>query len=744
MSVGSVSNYSGSPSNLVATELVAVTEGLQSNTQKAAAKVFEEIPKNAKADKLKLKQAKRPLTTALEDTTPKYLKAYYESRPIDELRQRIKDSDSKINLIEAEIKSAALLAPLTSFKKPDPYENSEMLNKLYESLHPKTLEFLKSLSEIADENPKFKPRMQPQLATLAQNHTAAVSTPQNRINRIVGHLSTNVQSTSSSIAVSGTAATASSPAAAANSSVVLPPHFRNLLVRPEVRLKLWEDSELRKGQDAIAQVIKEKNMGTVDSTKGIIIRERFILSIDGGGIRGKIPACVMDQIEKRFKQKTNQNIQLHKLFDLMTGTSTGAILACGASVPGSKRNAPFSAAELVKIYDDYGAKIFSRSWSRYAVGITVGAISGLALSQFSRFHGFPYSKQIGTGVGAIGGGILEYNDLGHLAVTKYSRDGLDEVVTKFFGKRTIGERVTHINKDAESPIELLIPTCRASDRKPLIFDSPIESGWTKFTVTGGTQFKAKFTFNNQTQFSSSEENDISIHDVLLSTTAAPSYFPPYEFISEKFGNQKVVDGGVCFNNPALLGYSKARTFWRGEKVHLLSLGTGYSPGQFGSGGKALIAGDLIDAMFQAQSYATSKFLDTLTSEIDASHKLSDAAKKLVEHAITLQTPNQKLADAIKAVAEISMQPLLSDLMVSIPYKPLESYTRVDGSLQPNPEKDPKIDLDGVHLLNEGNDPFTRAADRFIKSANFEVEVKKKGRLTLEQFIEKMRDYHGFM
>ena len=52
-----------------------------------------------------------------------------------------------------------------------------------------------------------------------------------------------------------------------------------------------------------------------------------ILSIDGGGIRGIIPAMVLADIERRTGRR------IAELFDLIAGTSTGGVLALGLSVP---------------------------------------------------------------------------------------------------------------------------------------------------------------------------------------------------------------------------------------------------------------------------------------------------------------------------------------------------------------------------------------------------------------------------
>ena len=93
---------------------------------------------------------------------------------------------------------------------------------------------------------------------------------------------------------------------------------------------------------------------------------RRVLSIDGGGIRGIIPAMVIAHIERRMGQPA------HELFDLMVGTSTGGILALGLSRPGSGREAQFSARRVVRLYEEQGDKIFEYSlWRKLR---TVGGI----------------------------------------------------------------------------------------------------------------------------------------------------------------------------------------------------------------------------------------------------------------------------------------------------------------------------------------------------------------------------------
>jgi uncharacterized protein len=83
-----------------------------------------------------------------------------------------------------------------------------------------------------------------------------------------------------------------------------------------------------------------------------------VLAIDGGGIRGIIPALVLAELERRAGR------QVFELFDLIAGTSTGGILACALCAP-----EPLPASELVSLYADEGPRIFDRSiWQRIRSG----------------------------------------------------------------------------------------------------------------------------------------------------------------------------------------------------------------------------------------------------------------------------------------------------------------------------------------------------------------------------------------
>lgn len=80
-----------------------------------------------------------------------------------------------------------------------------------------------------------------------------------------------------------------------------------------------------------------------------------ILAIDGGGIRGLLPATVLTELERLTGRR------VHELFDLVVGTSTGAVLALGLMTPGPGGSPRYTAEELRALYLDEGPNIFSRS-----------------------------------------------------------------------------------------------------------------------------------------------------------------------------------------------------------------------------------------------------------------------------------------------------------------------------------------------------------------------------------------------
>ena len=82
-----------------------------------------------------------------------------------------------------------------------------------------------------------------------------------------------------------------------------------------------------------------------------------ILSIDGGGVRGLIPALILQEIKKRLSENGDAR-GLAQVFDIMAGTSTGGIIALGLSMPQYDGVQPMGVDELVDLYENKTDNIF--------------------------------------------------------------------------------------------------------------------------------------------------------------------------------------------------------------------------------------------------------------------------------------------------------------------------------------------------------------------------------------------------
>jgi patatin-like phospholipase/acyl hydrolase len=121
-----------------------------------------------------------------------------------------------------------------------------------------------------------------------------------------------------------------------------------------------------------------------------------ILSLDGGGIRGIIPAMVLNEIEKRTGKPVS------RLFDLIAGTSTGGLLAVGLTKPDAQGKPEYSAQDMVKLYEEHGKDIFYRTcWYRIT-------------------------------------------SLGFLADYKYPPEGMEKVYARYFGSARLKEALCNV------------------------------------------------------------------------------------------------------------------------------------------------------------------------------------------------------------------------------------------------------------------------------------------------------------
>jgi uncharacterized protein len=97
----------------------------------------------------------------------------------------------------------------------------------------------------------------------------------------------------------------------------------------------------------------------------------LILSIDGGGLRGLIPVLILKHIEEKVQASNRSNRKLVTYFNLIAGTSTGGLIACGMSLGtgNSTGDTQLDLDELENLYRAKGNEIFPykgklRDWLR--------------------------------------------------------------------------------------------------------------------------------------------------------------------------------------------------------------------------------------------------------------------------------------------------------------------------------------------------------------------------------------------
>ena len=87
-------------------------------------------------------------------------------------------------------------------------------------------------------------------------------------------------------------------------------------------------------------------------------RTKTILSLDGGGVRGTITVAFLIELENLLRKRDdNQSAKLSDYFDLIGGTSTGAIIATALSLG-------LSTSDIKNLYFKLASLVFRRSFFR--------------------------------------------------------------------------------------------------------------------------------------------------------------------------------------------------------------------------------------------------------------------------------------------------------------------------------------------------------------------------------------------
>jgi uncharacterized protein len=171
----------------------------------------------------------------------------------------------------------------------------------------------------------------------------------------------------------------------------------------------------------------ERRWGTPTKEGKELTGIRRILAIDGGGIRGVMPAAFLAEVERIADTRVVDN------FDLIAGTSTGGIIALGLGLG-------MTAAEILEFYRSYGPTIFSQE----------------------------DRESQNSGIAAF---VREKVKLArHLMRPKHDADLLQGALQQAFGKRTLGESQTRLLIPAYDPDRRTVYIFKTSHHERLEVD----------------------------------------------------------------------------------------------------------------------------------------------------------------------------------------------------------------------------------------------------------------------------------
>ncbi|CAO2207030.1 unnamed protein product [Urochloa humidicola] len=205
-----------------------------------------------------------------------------------------------------------------------------------------------------------------------------------------------------------------------------------------------------------------------------------VLSIDGGGIRGIIPATILSFLEAKLQELDGPNARIADYFDVVAGTSTGGLLTAMLTAPDTNGRPLFAAKDLARFYINHSPKIFR---------------------QKNRIR-----SKIASKLRMVWG-------------PKYDGKYLHALLRRYLGDTTLDRTLTNI----------VIPTFDIAYLQPTIFST----------------FELKHR----------PSKNALLSDISISTSAAPTFFPPHYFETKDENGRRrafnLVDGGLAANNPTL-------------------------------------------------------------------------------------------------------------------------------------------------------------------------------------------------
>lgn len=240
-----------------------------------------------------------------------------------------------------------------------------------------------------------------------------------------------------------------------------------------------------------------------------------VLAVDGGGVRGILPAHVLAALE----EMTGRCIA--DLFDLLVGTSIGGIGVLALARPGPDGRPFHTAADVREFFTSRAPGIFpttSLNWPR-------------SLRELEDLIRRPAQSVAMLGINL---------DLGN---ARHSPEGLRAALVDCYEDDMLGDVLT----------DVVITAFDVRAQRPRLFRSA--------AVRAGSQ------------------RDRGMVEVAMAASAPPTYFPAVEIEGDDGEPMVLVDGGVFAKTPALIAYLEGVRLVRESRmryhgVEVVSVGTG--------------------------------------------------------------------------------------------------------------------------------------------------------------------------
>lgn len=307
-----------------------------------------------------------------------------------------------------------------------------------------------------------------------------------------------------------------------------------------------------------------------------------ILSIDGGGFRGLLPATLLVKIEEDLNHLSGQDGRIGDYFDFIAGTSIGGILGALYLLPDRPRGDHlhrFGAKDGVEFLKKNKSRIFNPYSSLYSVGGFWGP--------------------------------------------RYPANEAERVFRETFKAHHLSD----LRKDC------LITSYHVNTMKPTVFMS--RAAREAYNNLNGSVSDSRF--DPELRNGIIRASDYYLYDILRATSAAPTYFEPAtirphfkgdtSWIVEKREKETYIDGGIFTNNPALITYIFTRLYYDfirkdHSNMYILSLGTGlvqesYSVESMKTWGVANWAEPVVNMMMDGESYAVDAQLNQIFRRLNS-------------------------------------------------------------------------------------------------------------------------------